>query len=67
MSLSGGLPNLFHKYPGVVLRLVGVRFFSIMMMFTRNEIKNTCSSAPLTIYCAVGEKSKFEILNSNNN
>ena len=43
-------------------------FFSIMIMFTRNKTtKNTCNSAPTTIYCAVGEKSKFKMLNSNNN
>ena len=43
-------------------------FFPIMMMFTRNKTtKNTCNSAPTTIYCAVGEKSKFKMLNSNNN
>ena len=36
-------------------------------MFTRNKtMKNTFNSAPTTIYCAVGEKSKFEMLNSNN-
>ena len=39
-----------------------------MMMFTRNKtIKNTCNSAPTIIYCAVGEKSKLKMLNSNNN
>ena len=43
-------------------------FFSIMMMFTTNKTtKSTCNSAPTTTYCAVGEKSKFEMLNSNNN
>ena len=43
-------------------------FFSIMMMFTRNKTtKNTCNKAPTTVYCAVGEKSKFKMLNSNNN
>ena len=37
-------------------------------MFTRNKTrKNTCNSASTTIYCAAGEKSKFEMLNSNNN
>ena len=39
-----------------------------MMMFTRNIINNTCnSSAPTTVNCAVREKSKFKMLNSNNN
>ena len=36
-------------------------------MFTRNKTattKNTCNSAPMTIYWAVGEKSKFKMLNS---
>ena len=43
-------------------------FFPIMMMFTRiKATKNTCNSAATTIYCAVGEKSKFKMLNSNNN
>ena len=42
-------------------------FFSIMMMVTRNRTtKNTCNSTPTTIYCAVGEKSKFTMLHSNN-
>ena len=37
-------------------------------MFTRNKTtKNTCNSAPTTVYCAVGGKSKFKMLNSNNN
>ena len=39
-----------------------------MMMFTRNKTtKNTCNSAPTTIYCAVREKSEFKMPNSNNN
>ena len=38
------------------------------MMFTRNKTtENICNSAPTAIYCAVGEKSKFKMLNSNNN
>ena len=38
------------------------------MMITRNKTtKIACNSAPTTIYCAVGEKSKFKMLNSNNN
>ena len=33
-----------------------------MMMVKRNKAtKNTCNSAPTTIYCAVGEKSKIKI------
>ena len=37
-------------------------------MFIRNKAtKITCNSAPTTIYCAVGEKSKFKMTNSNNN
>ena len=40
-------------------------FFSIMMMVTRNKTtKNICNSNPTTIYCAVGEKSKFKMLHS---
>ena len=43
-------------------------FFSTMMMVTRNKTtKNTCNSAPTTMYCAVGEKPNFIMLNSNNN
>ena len=38
------------------------------MIVTRNKItKNTPNSAPMTIYCAVREESKFKMLNSNNN
>ena len=41
--------------------------FSIIMMVARNKTrKHTCNSAPTTIYCAVGEKSKFKMPNSNN-
>ena len=37
-------------------------------MFTRNKTtKNTSNSSPTTIYCSDEEKSKFEMLNSNNN
>ena len=37
-------------------------------MFTRNKTsKNTCNSAATTIDCAVGEKWKFKMVNSNNN
>ena len=35
-------------------------------MVTRNKTKNTRNSVLTTIYCAVGEKSRFEMLNSNN-
>ena len=40
-----------------------------MMMFkVRNKTtKNTCNSAPTTIYCAEGEESKLKMLNSINN
>ena len=39
-----------------------------MMMFARNKTtKNTCSSAPTTVYCPVGGKSKFKMLNSKYN
>ena len=35
-------------------------------MVTRNKTtKNTCSSAPTTMYCAVEAKSKFKMLSSN--
>ena len=38
------------------------------MFFTRNKtIKNTCNSTTTARYCAVGEKSKFKMLNSKNN
>ena len=37
------------------------------MAVTGNKTtKNTCSSVPTTIYCAVWEKSKLKMLNSNN-
>ena len=36
-------------------------------MVTRNKAtQNTCNVAPMTIYCVVREKSKFEMLCSNN-
>ena len=36
------------------------------MMVTRNKTtKNASNSAPTTIYCAVGRKSKFKMLDSN--
>ena len=43
-------------------------FFSIIMIVTRYKTikKNTCNSAPTTIYYAVGGKSKSKILSSNN-
>ena len=38
------------------------------MMLTKNKItKITCNSVPTTLCCAVGEKSKFKMLNTNNN
>ena len=37
-------------------------------MFTINKTtQNTGNSAPTAIYCAIGEKSEFKMLNSNNN
>ena len=39
-----------------------------MVLITINKTtKSTCNSAPTTIYCAVGEKLQFKMLNSNNN
>ena len=36
-------------------------------MVTRNKTtKNTCNSAPTTMYCAVEAKSKSKMLNSSN-
>ena len=43
-----------------ILRVTKRSFFSITMIFTRNNTtSNTYNSAPITIYCAVGGKSKF--------
>ena len=40
-------------------------FFSIVMVTRSKTTKNRCNSALATIYCAVGEKSEFKMLNSN--
>ena len=48
--------------------LLVIFYYTMVILFTRNKTpKNTCNSAPMTIYCAVREKSKWKMLNSNNN
>lgn len=62
--LSKPLQEPRYKQPRIMVALLA--FFSTLIMVTRNKTKNTCSRAPATIDCAVGEKSKCNMLNFNN-